>query len=81
MCRDVDCPKNHLECYMEHGVHKMDASLEHYKNDNIKGSQHIPLAPKYIPMLVLLEQATQVSQGGMCPLQCGPCNGGMCPLL
>lgn len=47
---------------MEHGVHKMDASLEHYKNDNIKGPQHIPLAPKYIPMLVLLEHATQVSK-------------------
>lgn len=42
---------------MVHGKHTAEMVLVHYKNDNLKGPQHVPLAPHLLEMLVLLEQA------------------------
>jgi hypothetical protein len=56
-CRDANCPKNHIHYKKVHGKHKAELVLVHFKNDNIKGAQHIPLANKMVEMFLLLEQA------------------------
>lgn len=56
-CRNVDCIKNHVVYTKVHGRHTAEMVLIHFKNDTIKGPQHIPLSSQLVEMMVLLEQA------------------------
>jgi len=42
-----------------HGKHTAELVMVHFKNDNMKGTQVLPLAHGMVEMFVLLEQATQ----------------------
>lgn len=63
-CREVDCPKNHNIYTKVHGKHTASSRLEHFKNDQVKFAQTLPLAPKMIEMFVLLEQAVAAMSPG-----------------
>lgn len=56
-CRDASCKRNHVVYKIVHGKHTAEMVLVHFKNDAIKGPQHIPLSPQLLEMFVLLEQA------------------------
>lgn len=56
-CRGGHCIKNHVAYTKVLGKHTAEMVLVHFKNDAIKGPQHIPLSPLLLEMMVLLEQA------------------------
>lgn len=55
-CSNDTCPKNHFEYYHDNNGYHVDFKMVHYKNDSTKGQATLPLAPKLLEKLVLLEK-------------------------
>lgn len=57
MCREDNCGKNHITYFKDRKGTHAELVLWHFKNDAIKGVQHVPLAPKLLEKILFLEQA------------------------
>lgn len=56
-CSIPDCKGNYLEFYKDSEGQHCKAVLAHFKNEDIKGPQVVPIAKSMLPMLVALERA------------------------
>jgi len=56
-CRNVNCPGNYIEYMKNSEGYHADLVLIHYKNDSIKGIQHIRMAQQFLDKFALLQQA------------------------
>ena len=58
VCRDPEtCQKNHIVTYNDAAGDHLTLVLEHFKNDSIKGTQHIPLSRLLKGPIIFLELA------------------------
>lgn len=53
-----NCLKNHVMYIKDRHGYKAELFLVHFKNDAMKGPQHLPLAKENLEVITLLEQAT-----------------------
>lgn len=57
-CRDpTTCPTNHMEYFKDRHGHKAEMVLVHFKNEAMKGEQHLPIAKALLEPLAMLERA------------------------
>lgn len=57
-CSDTKkCTKNHVHYFKDRSGYHAEFIMAHFKNDNIKGIQHLPVAQKLLPLLSFLERA------------------------
>lgn len=57
-CSDpAHCPKNHVKYFWDNTGYKAELVLVHFKNDTIKGTQHVPLTPDMLIPLAYMERA------------------------
>ena len=56
--REGACPKNRIHYYKDRKGLKAEMVLVHFKNDAMKGPQHLPLAKANLQVAAMLEQAS-----------------------
>lgn len=63
-CRDpTTCPKNRIEYIQDRKGCHAELVLVHFKNDTLKGEQHLPLSPKLRELIALVEQGRAATGG------------------
>lgn len=55
----ADCPTNRISYVKDRNGYRAEMVLVHFKNDAIKGEQHIPLAEPMLEMVAMLERAAE----------------------
>ena len=61
-CKHKECKANHISYYKDrHGYHG-EFVMVHFKNEAMKGEQHLPISPKYLEMLTTLEKGIKAKQ-------------------
>ena len=56
-CRDPACEGNHIKYTKDKDGFMAALVLPHFKNESIKGVQEVPLSPKWLRLVALLERA------------------------